>query len=955
MTNETMVRFLGSAFIEVDGKALTGAVAQRHPLALLALLARAPSRQLSRDKVVGYLWPESSASLARHRLRDTLLTVRRTLGAQVVLSVGDDLRLNAEVIGIDVVEFEVAIVRGDFETAVRTYHGPFLDGFYLKDSESFERWVEAERNELAEAHMAALRQLAVTATSEGRSREAVNWWQRLTKSDPYDSDAALGLMRALADAGDPAGALRHAKVHAVRLADDLGAVPSADLQALEHALQAAPPDEPSPATEPATVLERPIHYPIGQSPPVRIDHRLVRFGLALAVILSLILALSHAGRRVGKPETPVDANRIAVFPFTTQGDDTYSYLEQGLVDLLSVKLALPGQTRTIDPKAILAQLGPRHDPPPPDVASLGRLAARLGAGTFVQGTIVGANGDVQIIASLYTQGRVEPRVVAQVSLTEEAALFDAVDRLCRQLLSGWLGRGGADYLKLAGLTTNSLPAFKAYLAGERALRQGRHQEAVAQFDSATGLDPDFALAYYRVSVAANWAGHGDLVVSGAEEAWHRREGLPERVRLLLQARYGFYTRSLGLDEALGLLRQVLADYPDDVEALYEFADIRFHHAPRWGLGAPEVRAGFEQVLVYDPGHVGALSHLIRIVAHQRDHTALDTLVERTLALVEDGRQRREIQALAAFSRGDSAAEDAVLEHIEQLDDWSLYPIVAVTLTFSENPTDALRLLDLFQQVDRSAPTKAFGIAWAASVEAARGRLTAARAMLDRWEPLDPLLFRTVGLLIELTSPITDDIEALARARDRLADVDRASFDSAGIGGPFPAISSRANTLFLLGLASARVGDTTMAFRLINELEGQHGDTLVTGALATVAKAAAAHWAGNPDEALRLLQGTDAAPFRDWQAFLKAEALLASGKLEESLQWYATLPTDFSFGILFAAQSHLRMAQTYQRLQRPLEGESHLQRAAELWREGDAAFRALLRNAIPSQNLAAAGN
>jgi DNA-binding SARP family transcriptional activator len=41
-----------------DGALLSGPAVQRHRLALLALLALSPGHCASRDKLMGYLWPE---------------------------------------------------------------------------------------------------------------------------------------------------------------------------------------------------------------------------------------------------------------------------------------------------------------------------------------------------------------------------------------------------------------------------------------------------------------------------------------------------------------------------------------------------------------------------------------------------------------------------------------------------------------------------------------------------------------------------------------------------------------------------------------------------------------------------------------------------------------------------------------------------------------------------------
>jgi DNA-binding SARP family transcriptional activator len=67
-------------------------------MALLALLAVARQRGLSRDKVVFYRWPDNEPERAGHLLSDSLYTLSKALGADGILSVGDQLRLNDSVV-----------------------------------------------------------------------------------------------------------------------------------------------------------------------------------------------------------------------------------------------------------------------------------------------------------------------------------------------------------------------------------------------------------------------------------------------------------------------------------------------------------------------------------------------------------------------------------------------------------------------------------------------------------------------------------------------------------------------------------------------------------------------------------------------------------------------------------------------------------------------------------------
>src|SRR5947199_8609876 len=75
------VRTFGGLTLLVGGEPTTGTLTQRRRLALLALLAVARDRGLSRDKIRAYLWPESDAEGARHGLEQVPYAPRPPPGA----------------------------------------------------------------------------------------------------------------------------------------------------------------------------------------------------------------------------------------------------------------------------------------------------------------------------------------------------------------------------------------------------------------------------------------------------------------------------------------------------------------------------------------------------------------------------------------------------------------------------------------------------------------------------------------------------------------------------------------------------------------------------------------------------------------------------------------------------------------------------------------------------------
>jgi DNA-binding SARP family transcriptional activator/Tfp pilus assembly protein PilF len=223
---------------------------QRRRLALLVLLAPAGERGITREKLFGYLWPDSSQEKARHALEQLLYATRRDLGREAILSVSGVLRLNPAIVQADVLQFTAALEQGNLEEAIRLYAGPFLDGVYLEDAPEFERWVESKRAYLEQRYTTALEKLADAATASGDQRAAVEFWRRLADTDPLNSHYATGLIRALASRGDTAAALREARRYEELVRQELESDPDPSFVALVESIRQTPAAIPREAGKP---------------------------------------------------------------------------------------------------------------------------------------------------------------------------------------------------------------------------------------------------------------------------------------------------------------------------------------------------------------------------------------------------------------------------------------------------------------------------------------------------------------------------------------------------------------------------------------------------------------------------------------------------------------------------------------------------------------------------------
>lgn len=231
-----LLRLLGGlSLTTADGEPLSGRAAQRHPMALLALLGASRFDPVSRDRLATLLWPDAGRR-SRHLLSNSVHILRKALGDDVIIGAGDALLLNAERIRCDVCEFDAAIAQEERAAAVELYRGPFLDGFFLAGTEEFEAWTDGERERLTRGYAQALERLATDSESAGDYGSAAEWWRRLLAVDPLAGRTVLHLMRALEAAGDIEPAVQCSRAYASLVRAELDIEPDPAVMAFAERL-----------------------------------------------------------------------------------------------------------------------------------------------------------------------------------------------------------------------------------------------------------------------------------------------------------------------------------------------------------------------------------------------------------------------------------------------------------------------------------------------------------------------------------------------------------------------------------------------------------------------------------------------------------------------------------------------------------------------------------------------
>jgi len=292
-----------------EGSAVPAVLSQKKRVALLCYLAvREPGSFVQRHAVGALFWPESTEARARGALRNALHYLRTALGADAIITRGDEeIALDPRVLWCDAAEMEALVRAGRLEEALQLYRGPLLEGMLPRELPEFCEWLEQRRRAYHWMARDAARALAENASEESPSA-AVPWTQRWLELAPYDEPAIRALVHVQLASGNRGAALDAFDEWAARLERDLAAQPSAETLRLMAAVRATPaPAVASSQNPPEAALTAPSPEPSRSEMPVAPARRRRRLP---ALVAGPLLALAAAAVFMlrGPDASPLDAD-----------------------------------------------------------------------------------------------------------------------------------------------------------------------------------------------------------------------------------------------------------------------------------------------------------------------------------------------------------------------------------------------------------------------------------------------------------------------------------------------------------------------------------------------------------------------------------------------------------------------------------------------------------------------
>jgi TolB-like protein len=263
----------------------------------------------------------------------------------------------------------------------------------------------------------------------------------------------------------------------------------------------------------------------------RLTGRAVAVGAA--VILIALLAYGIARWKLTAPGSPPllatqprVIRSIAVLPLDNySGDPKQEYFSDGMTDELTTDLATISALRVISRGSVMQYKG-AHRPPTPEIAKA------LNVDAVVEGSVVRVGDKVRITAQLIDAPddkhlwakSFERNSRDVLALQDELAIAKEINV---QLTPD-------EQTRLTSAPVVNPEAHDAYLKGRYFISRPSDENlrmAIAEFEEATRLDPNFAPAYSGLADAYIWAGFNEGIMSSAQAMPKAKEAALRAVQL----------------------------------------------------------------------------------------------------------------------------------------------------------------------------------------------------------------------------------------------------------------------------------------------------------------------------------------------------------------------------------------------------------------------------------------
>lgn len=232
--------FMGKSRIEYNGKRLEDQLGTK-AIALICILVLNKRRYMSREKIEGYLWPDSDTQAARYNLRYNLWLIKKNIGpdkkANLFVHVDNecccintDYEFKCDI--IDIMKFKpseedsiISILK-----LKQLFQGDLLGGCYFKNCDELNDLIIFERMKFEQHKVRILKRLVELYEIQMNYDDCLQAINEILEIEPYDEEMALKALNIYVKYEKPVAAITYYNNFSEVLSNSLGVFPSSKLR-----------------------------------------------------------------------------------------------------------------------------------------------------------------------------------------------------------------------------------------------------------------------------------------------------------------------------------------------------------------------------------------------------------------------------------------------------------------------------------------------------------------------------------------------------------------------------------------------------------------------------------------------------------------------------------------------------------------------------------------------------
>lgn len=182
-------------------------------------------KQVSRDVVVNLLWGEVNEEIAKKNLRNAVYSIKKLFNEEVIISPKRSLLVLNPNINFSCDIYELFDNDESNEEIVSLYVEDFLEGFYVKDAESFEEWITQTREQYKEKYINKLTICTDNLMRKKDFNSAKRLCKKLVYIDEFNENVYRNLMNIYIEESNYGKALYTYNILKEKFRNELGVSP----------------------------------------------------------------------------------------------------------------------------------------------------------------------------------------------------------------------------------------------------------------------------------------------------------------------------------------------------------------------------------------------------------------------------------------------------------------------------------------------------------------------------------------------------------------------------------------------------------------------------------------------------------------------------------------------------------------------------------------------------------